>query len=609
MGFAFYITSITSIVLIAMMVYIVKSKNKGALHYSYLAIVLTVFVWTVAVMFQDLLKGDADYFILFENATYVGAAFAPVGLVFLATAYAQPDTGVTKKHFALCIIPFITQIMAWTNQYHHLFFIQYGIGDEPFIFGAYFYIHAIYSFVCLLYGFTYLSIASIKNSGITSIQALLILFGGLVPTAVNILYTIGVPGLDVFSTPIAFTFTLTMYLLAMFRFNLLKVRPIALQTVINRISDSFVVVGNSLNIIDYNASFIEKFQYIPGLHKGDNLNRILYKWNCVNVNPDEFRELIKTTVESHKTIEKDIEIDYNGSHQYYTVEFTPIIQNRSCAAIILLFKDITQHVNDMEKIRDNQAILLERERLASLGQLIGGIAHNLRTPIMSVAGGIDHLMYLTDEYDSSIGDAQVTDDDHHEIAAEMQQWLGKMKTHLSYMSDIISTVKEQATQINPLDASWFTLEEMLKRVKILMQHELIKNNCSCTQDIRVTEKLRIDGDINRLVQILDNIIVNAIHAYGTKGGEIVLKVEKLKNTLVITVCDYGAGIDEGIRSRLFKEMVTTKGKHGTGLGLYMSYSTIKAVFRGNMWFESSAQTGTQFHIQIPLSEGLPSGGN
>jgi signal transduction histidine kinase len=268
----------------------------------------------------------------------------------------------------------------------------------------------------------------------------------------------------------------------------------------------------------------------------------------------------------------------------------------------VLFKNISQHIRDMEKIHENQGILLERERLASLGQLIGGIAHNLKTPIMSVAGGIDQLQWLSKEYASSIDDPEVNSQDHKEIAAEMQQWLGKMKMHMGYMSDIISTVKDQASKFNTPGKAWFTIDEMIKRVKILMHHELIKNNCVFKESLLVNTNLKIAGDINSMVQILDNIIVNAIQAYGSNGGEINMKMIMEEDRLLITLSDNGPGIDDEVKDRLFKEMITTKGKHGTGLGLYMSFSTIKGMFRGNMWFESSVGKGTKFYIQLPVLE-------
>ena len=64
--------------------------------------------------------------------------------------------------------------------------------------------------------------------------------------------------------------------------------------------------------------------------------------------------------------------------------------------------------------------------------------------------------------------------------------------------------------------------------------------------------------------------------------------------------DYGKGMPDEVKNRLFKEMVTTKGKNGTGLGLYMSYSTIKGRFLGNMEFVSEENTGTMFVITIPF---------
>ena len=69
--------------------------------------------------------------------------------------------------------------------------------------------------------------------------------------------------------------------------------------------------------------------------------------------------------------------------------------------------------------------------------------------------------------------------------------------------------------------------------------------------------------------------------------------------LVITIKDYGPGIPDSIKNRLFKEMITTKGKDGTGLGLFMSYSMIKAKFNGDIKFETSSE-GTEFNIILPL---------
>ena len=119
--------------------------------------------------------------------------------------------------------------------------------------------------------------------------------------------------------------------------------------------------------------------------------------------------------------------------------------------------------NNIKQIRANQSMLMERERLASLGQLIGGIAHNLKTPIMSIAGATQGLENLIHEYDESIDDPLVNSQDHHEIAKDMQSWIPKIRAHLEYMSDIITTVKGQAVaSLSSDDAETFTISELIK---------------------------------------------------------------------------------------------------------------------------------------------------
>lgn len=95
--------------------------------------------------------------------------------------------------------------------------------------------------------------------------------------------------------------------------------------------------------------------------------------------------------------------------------------------------------------------------------------------------------------------------------------------------------------------------------------------------MKAPKSTAIHGDINSLVQVVNNMISNAIQAYnGQTEQNIDLILEKQKDNLIISVKDYGCGLPQKVKDKLFKEMITTKGKNGTGLGLYMSYSTIKA---------------------------------
>jgi len=177
-----------------------------------------------------------------------------------------------------------------------------------------------------------------------------------------------------------------------------------------------------------------------------------------------------------------------------------------------------------------------------------------------------------------------------------------MKNYLAYMSDLISTVKDQASQINANQFDIFTVNELIHRVDLLMKHELIKRNCELIKEVEIDLTSTLLGDVNSLVQVFDNIIVNAIHAYDGKRGKIVLKIVYQGDNVVFSIKDFAGGIDKKVAGRIFKEMVTTKGKSGTGIGLYLSYSTIKAMFRGNLWFNTEEGSGTEFVISIPQTK-------
>ncbi len=259
----------------------------------------------------------------------------------------------------------------------------------------------------------------------------------------------------------------------------------------------------------------------------------------------------------------------------------------------------TKH--NINQIRNNQSMLMERERLASLGQLIGGIAHNLKTPIMSISGAAEGLSDLIKEYDSSIDDPEVNSQDHHDIAKDMDSWILKIRDYTEYMSDIITAVKGQAVTLSEAQNITFDIEELIKRVNILMKHELKNAIIYLNISVKTDEHTRIHGDINSLVQVINNMISNAIQAYEGKTNQTIdLIIEQIDNKLHISIKDYGCGLPKKVKDKLFKEMITTKGKNGTGLGLYMSYSTIKAHFGGDITFESYEGKGTTFTIILPV---------
>lgn len=306
-----------------------------------------------------------------------------------------------------------------------------------------------------------------------------------------------------------------------------------------------------------------------------------------------------------KSLSKDISEISDNFDRLCTNDFgktLPVTTNDEIGDLINSFNLVQKYSqNQLDLIKSNQEVLMEKERLATLGQMVGGIAHNLKTPIMSISGASEGLKDLINEYDKSIEDSEVTVNDHHDIAKDMKNWVEKIDNYTAYMSDIITAVKGQAVTLSAQEIVSFTVNELVKRVEILMKHELKHSLINLNIHMNVDENLKLNGDINNLVQVLNNLISNAIQAYdGAENQNIDLDFNKEGNNLVISVTDYGKGIPEDIQEKIFKEMVTTKGKNGTGLGLFMSYSNIRAHFNGNMRFESEVGKGTTFEIVLPV---------
>lgn len=292
----------------------------------------------------------------------------------------------------------------------------------------------------------------------------------------------------------------------------------------------------------------------------------------------------------------------NQSMGIDNIQILPITSTDEIGELTIAFNKIQVLTkNHIDQIHDNQNILMERERLASLGQLIGGIAHNLKTPIMSVSGAAEGLTDLITEYEKSVGDSEVTIEDHHEIAKDMREWIDKIKSYTEYMSDVITAVKGQAVTMSEEQAVSFTLDELVKRVNILMKHELKNALVNLNVQMRVEADTTLKGNINSLVQVINNMISNAIQAYNGKSDSMInLVIDKIDNSIIISIQDFANGLPDSVKAKLFKEMITTKGKNGTGLGLFMSYSTIRAHFNGNISFETEKGKGTTFHISLPL---------
>lgn len=570
-----------------------KNDTQTALFFK-IALSLITF-WMICSILQIVYTQIEPF--VFIKLAYIAICFLPVAFYFMSLSFVKTKLNFNTKYLVFLIFPIVSLIILWTNNLHHLFFKEYGESFSNTLYGVYAYIYYIYTYALFAISLIILLKYSIKNSGFFSKQAILIFIGTLIPVALNILGSLKIISMSIYITPMSFLFTILCLGLAIFRFNLLQSTPIALQRIVDRISDSYIVLNTNHEISDFNKTLINTFK-LNNITNLRGLNFIELLKQC-KINEEPFLNGLKKIDKNDST--ESFEIEVKALKKSFNVEISSILNNNQLIGILILFKDITQHKKDMETIKDNQNMLIERERLSSLGQMIGGIAHNLKTPIMSISGAAEGLNDLANELDNSIGNPMVNDEDYHEIAKDMKTWISKIKDYSEYMSDVITAVKGQAVNLANEEEISFTISELLKRVDILMKHELKNAIVYLNIAVKTDENTIIRGDVNSLVQIINNMLSNAIQAYNGKPEQTIeLIVTKENSNCIISIQDHAGGLPEKIKAKLFKEMVTTKGKNGTGLGLYMSYSTLRAHFNGDITYESETGKGTTFHIILPI---------
>lgn len=576
-------------------------KQKSTLYSLFRVLFLLLSLHVVALIllfyFKDIIL-NMDTLMYIDAISYISTCNLPVILFFISSIYENKETNL-KKYWYLFIIPILSIIIIFTNPLHHLFCKSYAINVADVQLGPYFYVHMLYTYLLILVAFIKLIKTSISKAGFLSFGTILIILGACAPIIPNLLASLQLISMDTYITPIPYLITAICFYISIFKLNSFDAVPIALKNIVDIMTDAFIVVEKDGTITYSNNAFNTNLSKMIGIKLNDNF------YNIINTNKklklSKLNNLIKKSEKNN--IVETFDWSFN-SEKYFEISAQPVISTKGRKKVIgtlIIFKDTTQHMLDMQTIKNNQDMLLERERLASLGQLIGGIAHNLKTPIMSISGAAEGLTDLVKEYEASVGDPEVTVQDHHDIAKDMKDWIEKIHSYTEYMSDIITAVKDQAVTMSKEQAVSFTLDELVKRVNILMKHELKNALVELNVSMQVNEQTVLKGNINSLVQVINNMISNAIQAYdGKPDNKIDLILKKENNNIIISVKDYGCGLPDEVQKKLFKEMITTKGKNGTGLGLFMSYSTIRAHFNGNMTFETEQGKGTTFNIILPL---------
>jgi two-component system sensor histidine kinase HupT/HoxJ len=605
---SFIIFSIALIAIVIFIIWCIRAPKLYLLHKLYLALTVCYATWIIPVMLMRFLKStDGQAAFILDCMTTPGGSLAPVIFLCIVLVFVQSLEHMPKRMWLLFIMPLVSVAVTWTNPLHHLQYRVFSVVRSEIVFGPYVIVSGLYTYFCLLMTIIIpLRFALRNKSQLYFKQCLLLSCSSVFPLIVNALATFSGIDLDINATPLSFIVPMILNGFAIYQMHLLDIRPMATQHVLDWISDCYLVLSDQGLVVSYNRQFemvfgqeygITENRYLRECVKDEDVSGKTAIYNMLTAVEDCKKANTVVTYEQAVTIARG-DLVRRG---YYVTEVSPLSIHEKISGFVVIFKDITQIKESMQQLQDSRERMMEQERLAFLGQMIGGLAHNLKTPIMGISGSISAMEALVDECEESLGDPDVTESDYREIYGEMREWFQKGREATSYMSDIITAIKGQAAGAVTYEDAVFTLDETFKRCVLLMRHELMAGHCQLKVVCAEPARIALKGDVNNLVQVLTNLLSNAVYAQQQKGGgEILMKAECDAKNLNISVTDTGTGVSSKVRDKLFKAMVTSKGAMGTGLGLYISSTVVKGKFGGHMWMKDNPEGGSIFGLSIPM---------
>jgi two-component system NtrC family sensor kinase len=235
-----------------------------------------------------------------------------------------------------------------------------------------------------------------------------------------------------------------------------------------------------------------------------------------------------------------------------------------------------------EELKNRQEEIIQSKKLASLGILTAGVAHELTNPLNNISMVAQNFIEM---YDSLSRDQRIGLMD--KVEEETKRIEGIVRNLLDFAKPKVADLKE--ADINN------TIRKAVKLMQNTLDISNIELNLSLDPSIQ-----HVFIDEPQIQQVLVNLIVNAIQAM-SPGGKLFIKTRacESKSAVIIEVGDNGKGIPPEFLPHIFDPFFSTKGVGGTGLGMSISYGIIKN-HKGNIKVESTVDVGTTFTIELPV---------
>jgi len=274
------------------------------------------------------------------------------------------------------------------------------------------------------------------------------------------------------------------------------------------------------------------------------------------------------------------------------------ITGRKAAELMIAKTNAETALNILQQTQES---LVQAEKMAALGGLVAGIAHEINTPVGIILMSATHLEAETDKASERYSQGELSGDELEGYFDTARQSVRLMTINSQRAADLIHSFKQVAVDQTSGERRKFELKSYIEEILLSLLPQLKRTAIKTT--LECPENLIVDTYPGALSQILTNFIMNSLqHAYQPdQVGMLSIRVTLLSDdNISLVVSDNGQGIPPELQAKIFEPFFTTRrGKGGTGLGLHIVYNNVRQILKGSLQMHSVLAQGTTFTLYFP----------
>jgi signal transduction histidine kinase len=255
----------------------------------------------------------------------------------------------------------------------------------------------------------------------------------------------------------------------------------------------------------------------------------------------------------------------------------------------------------LEELQATQKQLLESEKMAALGGLVAGVAHEINTPLGVTVTAASHLQEEARRIGQLAAANTLTAEQLEQFHVAANESSEIILRNLNRADRLIRSFKQVAVDQSSEERRTIELGAYLNEILISLGPALRKTSLRVHVDC--PEPVRVHTYPGAIYQIVSNLLMNSVfHAFAPgQAGEIAITVKRSGNDVELTYRDNGKGMTEAVRARIFEPFFTTRrGEGGSGLGMHVVYNLVTQLLGGKIHVESTPGSGATFQIELPV---------